>query len=332
MDDNVTNEQAPPTPLSSAMASPALEGFAESLDGRRLSPNTRSSYLKFASHYLAWLGTVAADHPEALLSEPGRDRAVAAYRADRLDLASGTTNVSVAALTHFYEYLGIGRPIDQRVDHDAAPARSLSAPEQRALLAAAAAEADRNAEVGTRALAMLALGLDAGPRELELLALDETDLNCVGAQIVVTDTRGRRRLVPVHRQTIVLIQPWLAIRPRVLGTRDQDATALFVTLRPSSLRRTEPEARRLSARSVDQIVRTAGIGAGLDISPNVLRATARDRMWQAGVDPAEIAARLGQQTLRRVPTSPVATAPGRSVRQPLTVAEQLDLFGDRGNS
>ncbi|MGY1901062.1 hypothetical protein [Nocardia gipuzkoensis] len=114
-------------------------------------------------HFLAWLADNRG-HDDALHSRTGRDRAIDAYLTAAVEergVVGRTVDLTLTALTVFYQWLGLGAPATPRVVVEPINPRTLGPSEQRALLRAAAAR-------GPRAVAILVLALDAGPRKSRL--------------------------------------------------------------------------------------------------------------------------------------------------------------------
>lgn len=168
---------------------PVIVGFAAWLaEESGFARRTHRTYNERVATYLAWL-TESGEHTDALDDRAGRDRAVGAYLADARgrELAPATINVTLAALSALYTWLGLGEPTAARASDPQVPLRVLDPTEQRALLTAAAE--------GPRAMALVTLGLDVGPRESELVALDidALDLTEHPGSIEIADSAGGGR-------------------------------------------------------------------------------------------------------------------------------------------
>lgn len=287
-----------------------LAGFAAEMAGRAVADRTRTGYLDRVTQYLRWLA--ASDHTDALDTEAARDAAVAAWLAEAA-LAPRSVQTSLAALATFYDWHGLGAPNTARVSADLHIPRTLSPPEHRALLTAAAAR-------GPREFALIVLTLDTGVRVHEVPALDVDDLDLTGwpGQITLTSASGRVRTVAITAATRAAITAWLAQRRQQLRHRAHPTRALFIARTGA----------RIAHRSVDRVIRTVGHDAGLVLAPGTLRATGAAQLLAAGVDPSAVAARLG---VRALPATRIAALLGHHqprVRTALTDSEQLTLFGD----
>ncbi|MET7772228.1 tyrosine-type recombinase/integrase [Nocardia sp. NPDC005366] len=294
-------------------ASPILTGFTASLTNRDdLAPRARDTYRERVGHYLNWLRDTGG-YDDALHSPVGRDRAVDAYLTTAVHdrgIATRTIDLTLTALTTFYEWLGLGAPATPRAILDPLTPDTLSPTDQRAVLHAAAAR-------GPRAFALIVLSLDVGPTNTEIAALDLTGLDLArwpGA-LTITDTTGAAREVPIQAGTRAALTAWLSERRRLLRGRPEQRALFLAEHAPH---------HRLAVRTIDDSIRSIGAAAGLDISPGSLRATAAQRLHHRGLPPAAIATRLGHRTPdpRRVLDHPART------RIPLGDNEQLDLFAD----
>ncbi|HEV2450736.1 MAG TPA: tyrosine-type recombinase/integrase [Streptosporangiaceae bacterium] len=195
------------------------------------------------------------------------------------------------AIDSFYTWLGLGSP---RVDRGTAERRrtaprALNEHEQRQLLRAA----ERR---GVRDHALVALALDTGLREAELAALDDADVPITArtGKVRVLGKGGKVREVPLPARTRPLITNWREHRPGLRGA--QDPAPLFLAR----------GGRRVSARTVDHVIRQAGRAAGLDISPHTLRHTYATGLVRAGYDLVLVASLLGHA---RVDTVRIYTLP-----------------------
>lgn len=302
---------------------PVLLGFGSALGARTdLKARTRQTYLERVRQYLRWVSGQEG-YPDALTSPQGCDRAVTDYIAAAVErgAAGSTINVTRWALEAFYTWLGLPPPALAHADVGPIAPRTLDDRELRSLLREAAA-------AGPRAYALIVLALDDnGPRETELTNLDvsDLDLNEFPGRVSVTDPSGQIRTQQLQPGTRVALVAWLAQRASLLGDRTADTTALFTTL--------SPPYTRIAPRTVDDIVRSVGREAGVEVSPGMLRATAEQRQLRAGVPPVEVADRLGQRKSNpaRVRALLADSSRGRRNRLALSRTEQLTLFGDAGD-
>ena len=144
---------------------------------------------------------------------------------------------------------------------------------------------------GVRDHALVALALTTGLREGELARLDDADVSITaraGHVRVAAGKASKPRVVPLPAQTRSAITAWREHRGQASrGLRDP---ALFVAR----------DGQRLSARSVDRVIRDAGRAAELDISPGTLRHTCATNVLRAGGDLVMVARLLGHASIDAV--------------------------------
>jgi site-specific recombinase XerD len=141
---------------------------------------------------------------------------------------------------------------------------------------------------GARDHALVALALDTGLREGEIARLDDADVSITaraGHVRVAAGKAGMARQVSLRAQTRSAVTAWREHRGKASrGLRDP---ALFMA----------DDGQRLSARSVDRVIREAGRAAGLDISPGTLRHTFATNLLRAGGSPVMVARLFGHASI-----------------------------------
>jgi len=162
-----------------------------------------------------------------------------------------SVNLALAALDSFYSYLGLGRPVVRREELPGRAPRALSSEDQRRLL--------RSAEqVSARDRAIVVVLLYTGLRLAELVALDVDDVRTSARKglVIVRSGKGDEyREVPLNALARQALEEWLEERKKLAS----DESAVFLSR----------AGRRLSKRSVDDVVRRVGKDAGLTLSPHV---------------------------------------------------------------
>ncbi len=158
-------------------------------------------------------------------------------------------------------------------------------PAHRALTEDQQGRLSRAAErAGARDHALVALALDPGLRTGEIARLDDADVSITAGAGHVRVAAGKAAMpskVPLRAQARSVVTAWRVHRVQTSrGARDP---ALFVG----------PEGQRLSARSVDRVIREVGRAAGLEVSPGTVRHTCATNLARAGGSPAMIARLLG---------------------------------------
>jgi integrase/recombinase XerC len=275
-------------------ATTARAGYADWLAGTELAARTKNTYLERLDGYLTWLaGSDDDQHVDALVHPHTRDYAVRDYRRRLLTdrRAPSTVKLALVAVNSFYTWLGLGPARVDRVNisrRRTAP-RALNNDQQRRLLRAAERRDARDH-------ALVAVALDTGLREAELAALDDVDapITARTGKIRVLGKGDRYREVPLPARTRALVTTWRQARSKLPG--QVDPQALFLAR----------GGRRLSARSVDHVIRAAGRAAGLEISPHTLRHTFATNLVRAGYDLVLVAELLGHA---RVDTVRIYTLP-----------------------
>lgn len=273
----------------------ARTGYASWIATTGLADRSKDTYRERVGDYLSWLAATGDDQHSAALAEPrARDYAVRDYRRHLLaerKAAASTARLALVALESFYTWLGLGAANVARVEaprRRTAP-RALDANGQRRLLRAAEAR-------GPRDHALIALALDTGVREAELAALDDADAAVTArtGRLRVLGKGDRVRTVPIPARTRPLLAAWREARARVPGA---EHTAALFTARGG---------RRISARTVDHVIRTAGRAAGLEVSPHALRHTFATNLVRGGTDLAIVAELMGHA---RTDTTRIYTLP-----------------------
>jgi integrase/recombinase XerC len=266
----------------------ALSGYLAWLEGRPLAARSREAYGHQVRGYLAWLGDRSPVDGDPLGDEAARDWAVRDYKrhlkaVERWKPAS--VNLALAALDSFYAQLGVGRPVVRREDLPAKAPRALTEEQQRRLL--------RLAErASARDRAIVVMLLYTGLRLAELVALDLGDVRVSARKglVVVRSGKGDAyREVPLNALVRQVAEEWLSERKR----RAPSGERAFFLGRGG---------RRLSKRSVDDVVRGLGEDAGLKLSAHILRHTFLTRMVRHGSDlvlVAELAGHRRLETTRR---------------------------------
>lgn len=139
----------------------------------------------------------------------------------------------------------------------------------------------------TRNRALLELLYGSGLRVGEVVGLDLRDVDLASAEARVIGKGNKERVVPLGEEAIAAVRAHLATSAT---ERAPDERALFVS----------PRGRRLTTRSVQTIVKQAGmLGAGRgDLHPHALRHTCATHMLDGGADLRAIQELLGHASLQ----------------------------------
>ncbi|MET8427773.1 tyrosine-type recombinase/integrase [Nocardia sp. NPDC004860] len=263
-----------PAALEGAMRNP----FRLYPAGQGFAPATQTTYHKRARGILKWLIRVDT-HPEALTDSAARDDAA-------LDYPSTTTvatrKVTLAAIRALYEWLGLGPVCVDSSAVDRARPPTLSGDEQSRVLDAAAARSARD-------YALMVSWLDVGPRpsEIRRLNVDDAQLSARGGRLLLTRPDGQQRWVELTQASTWVLLGWRTARATLLGQRRAKSGPLFVTL--------TRHGRIQADQSLEYIVGEIGQDASIDgLTPWMLRATVKTRLYAEDLSAAEVAARMGQ--------------------------------------
>ena len=258
------------------------------LEGRPLAARSREAYAHQVRRYLAWLGDRSLVDGDPLADGDARDWAARDYKRHLKAVQRwkpSSVNLALAALDSFYTQLGLGRPVVRREDLPAKAPRAITVEEQRRLL--------RIAERSTaRDRAIVVVLLYTGLRLAELVALDIDDVRISARKglVIVRSGKGDAyREVPLNALVRQVLEEWLAERKAKAGDGER---SVFVGR----------SGRRLSKRSVDDVVRGLGKDAGVSLSAHLLRHTFLTRMVRQGSDlvlVAELAGHRRLETTRR---------------------------------
>ncbi len=142
---------------------------------------------------------------------------------------------------------------------------------------------------GMRDRAVLETLYASGVRVAELAALDMRDVDLGSGEMRVIGKGNKERLVLLGRPAVAALRTYIDVgRPAQLGDR-QPTNALFLNRFGG----------RLSVRSVDEIVRQAGVVAGIDqtVTPHLLRHTFATHMLDGGADLRVVQELLGHENL-----------------------------------
>lgn len=276
----------PPVNASTNKGTPvsAAGEYAEWLGSQPLAPRTREAYATVIAGFAGWL----EDRGGGLDGPRARDLAARDYkRFLKLErgLGPASVNQALAALDHFFRFLGLGAAIVQREELPRAAPRALSVEEQRLLLRAAE-------ESTARDRAIVALLLFTGLRLSEAAELQLADVRMSARKGVVVVRSGKGdayREVPLNALVRRLLEEWLEAR-RSIAAEDVTACLLSRTGAP------------LTRRSVDLAVRRVARRAGLEVSAHVLRHSFVTGLVRAGHDlvlVAELAGHRRLETTRR---------------------------------
>ena len=244
----------------------AVERYLRDLERAPLAVRTREAYGQHVGAYGAWL---ADGRSGVAITDPrGRDHATRDFKR-HLKLERGwkpsSVNLALAAVDHFNRFLGLGPANVKREPLAQAAPKALSEEQQRGRRAPPRSHGRGS---GDRDLA--AVHGTQAPRARRPRRRRRVDLARKGLLVVRSGKGDAYREVPLNRSCRQALEDWL--KPR--ATLTTDLAPLFVGL----------QARRLTPRSVDRVVRGVAARAGLELSAHLLRHTCVTNLVRGGSD------------------------------------------------
>lgn len=266
-----------------------LAAYREWLEQQPLSAHTRRAYRGRVKGFLEWL----AAHPRTenpLVAGPARDYAVRDYKrylkAER-GAKPSSVNLTLAALDHFYRFLGTGQPDVRREELPQEAPKALEPEEQRSFLRAV----ERCPSVRDRALARVLFYTGLRLSEVAGLRLDDVRISARKGLVIVRSGKGEAyREVPLMAEVRASLEEWLDERRERFSQATNEA--LFLSRR----------GQQLAARTIDLVVRKLAADAGLELSAHTLRHTCLTNLVRRGNDlvlVAELAGHRRLETTRR---------------------------------
>ena len=306
-----------PEPTDDGRGSSALERYLDHLARvRRRSPHTIRNYRRDIGVFLEFLARLGVDFDRASRSH-GR-----AFLAAERDAGTAAASVKRRASTvrAFYGWLDQQGELPPAEPGDSilmlrfpkAPRRLprfLSEEQASTLVAAPSAEGSDTTQA-LRDCALLELLYGAGLRVSEVAGIDLADLDLTNRQVTVTGKGDRARVALFGRPARAALSRYIEHgRPQLAASRPQ--AALFLNR----------SGGRLSVRSVQEIVRRAGVAAGIPqhVHPHLLRHSFATHMLEDGADLRVVQHLLGHTS---ADTTQVYTAVTRG-RQEAAVSAAL---------
>jgi integrase/recombinase XerD len=138
-----------------------------------------------------------------------------------------------------------------------------------------------------RDLTMLEFLYSSGMRRAELAAITMEKIDFERALVTVTGKGDKERTVPIGEPALDSCRKYKKLREEKLGKLQKASDYLFLN------RDGEP----LSIRSVNRIVRTYGLKAGVKVTPHMLRHSFATHLLDNGADIRAIQEMLGHESL-----------------------------------
>lgn len=165
-----------------------------------------------------------------------------------------SVNLALAAIDHFHQFIGNDRPQVQRESLPAQAPRALKPEEQKAFLRAV----ERASTVRDRALAQILFYTAIRLGECAALNLDDVRVSARKGIVIIRSGKGDAyREVPLNAEVREVLRLWLKERNKRFPQTSDPAVFL------------NPKGKRLSARSIDLIIRRIGVDAHLELSAHV---------------------------------------------------------------
>jgi len=260
------------------------------LDRQPLAAKTRVAYRLQVHQYGTYLAQRPPTADDPLHTPFARDYAVRDYKTylkTERQAKPTSVNLALAAIDHFYQFLGSDRLKVQREDLPEQSPRALKPEEQTAFLRAV----ERTPSLRDQAIARLPFYTAIRLSECAALNVDDVRISARKGLVIVRSGKGDTyREVPLNADARDALRRWLNERTRCFPQLSD--TALFLNLKGT----------RLSTRAIDLVIRKLGIDAKLELSAHVLRHTCLTNLVRRGNDlvlVAEIAGHKRLETTRR---------------------------------
>ncbi len=260
------------------------------LDRQPLAAKTRTAYRLQVHQYGAYLAQRPSTTDDPLYTPFVRDYIVRDYKTYlKIERQAKPTsvNLALAAIDHFYQFIGNDRPHVQRESLPTQAPRALKPEEQKAVLRAI----ERTSSARDKAITQLLFYTAIRLGECVALDLDDVRVSARKGVVIIRSGKGDTyREVPLNAEVREALRVWLKERnKRFSQTSD---TAFFLNA----------SGKRLSARAIDLVIRRIGVDARLELSAHVLRHTCLTNLVRGGNDlvlVAEIAGHKRLETTRR---------------------------------
>lgn len=267
-----------------------LTGYDAWLDRQPLAAKTRVAYRFQVRQYGAYLAQRPPTSDDPLRTAFARDYAVRDYKTylkTERQAKPTSVNLALAAIDHFHQFIGNDRPQVQRESLPAQAPRALKPEEQKAFLRAI----ERTASVRDQAITQLLFYTAVRLGECTALNLDDVRVSARKGIMIIRSGKGDAyREVPLNTEVREALKAWLKERNKRFPQASDPAVFL------------NPKGKRLSARSIDLIIRRIGADAHLELSAHILRHTCLTNLVRQGNDlvlVAEIAGHKRLETTRR---------------------------------
>lgn len=269
----------------------ALTAYLTWIADQPISAHTRRAYSTRVSQFCHFLlAGNSTTYGDPLYYPNARDYAVRdfkTYLKTHKHAKPASVNLTLAALDHFYRFLGVERPQVLRENLEQAAPQALSLADQKHFLRIVKSEANTR----DRAIALLLFYTGIRLSECTSLNLDDVLLSQRKGTVIVRAGKGNTyREVPLNTQVREALEAW--VKERATKHPVTSEKAFFLS----------PSHQRLTARAVDLRLRKLARSAGLTFSAHTLRHTCLTNLVRGGNDlvlVAEIAGHKRLETTRR---------------------------------
>ncbi|MBA3748757.1 MAG: tyrosine-type recombinase/integrase [Solirubrobacterales bacterium] len=277
-----------------------LAGYERWLESQPLAMSTRRAYRGHARRFVEFLASWPGEGGDPLVDAHARDYAVRDFKSHLKTVRRAkpaSVNLALAAMDHFYRYLGAGRPDVRREELAQAAPRALSPEELRRFLRAV----ERRESPRDRAIALLLVNTALRIGECAALDVDDIAVSARKGMVVVREGKGDAyREVPLNAEARAALDDWTAVRRGQLGASAD--RGLFISRKGA----------RLSTRAIDLVIRSLASDAELTLSAHTLRHTCLTRLVRGGADIVLVAELAGH---RRLETTRRYSLPSQADRQ-----------------
>lgn len=242
-----------------------LAAYDSWLDRQPLAAKTRVAYRFQVRQYGDYLAQRPPTTDDPLYTSFARDYAIRDYKSylkTERQAKPTSVNLGLAAIDHFHQFIGNDRPQVQRESLPAEAPRALKPEEQKAFLRAV----ERTPTVRDRAIAQMLFYTAIRLGECAALNLEDVHISARKGVVIIRSGKGDTyREVPMNAEAREALRLWLKERNKRFSQTSDPAAFL------------NPKGKRLSARSIDLVIRRIGAVAHLELSAHVLRHTWSDQ-------------------------------------------------------
>lgn len=271
-----------------------------------LAANTQRTYRTRVIGYIQYLAQSPSANGDPLADVHARDYAVRDYKTHLKTVRNSkpsSVNLTLAAIDHFYRFVGMSSPSVRREDLPGTAPGALPRDAQISFLRAV----ERTTSTRDRAMALLLYHTALRVGECAALNVDDVPISARKGLVIVRAGKGDAyREVDLNAEARKALQGWLDSR-----SSKPDEVALFLNRRGG----------RLSTRSIHAVISGIGCEAGLEMSAHTLRHTCLTNLVRNGNDLVLVAEIAGH---RRIETTRRYSLPSAADRRSAMEALQIE--------